>query len=1145
MADDLFLCKKMVNRKHFITVFASLIFLTLICVSSVSAEFNFAGYTKYQNGTNMSNVNVSLEVTYWSGSGAPSEIIALSNLSDSNGFFNLTINDTWDNSSYMYNPSIVKYNGTSGTGAYAEYIGQSLPSFDGFMFADLGAITFYLKQAINIDLSVIGNTHEGDAISYSNSYSLGEDYKTGFDVVNESSLYGLMYPNKALTYSYVNNSDCLVILNSSRASNTTFCNLNITNIVDLERYNWGSGAGQNDTYYFVNNTRIERCFVNTGSLSCVENITFSELGYSAVNYSSVQGITIGAKTGDNTYLFVSGVNSSGDHIVGKFYPNLTYVESYSITYGGAGKMSTNNGYGNIYFTTNNSGLYQLYYCYLDSYEDLTCGPDSTFANFSVGEIVTGISSFGSQLTFASGVSKNMTLLSTETNSYQFMYQVKDSRLGYSVKEEWNNPLDSVSFSLPVGRNYSLMIYPRNGPSFPATLDLNSLAVGSNISLGNRNATISSVGGGLYVNLSNANMSLEFNQLPGYIKWNASASEQNFTNLTIIAYLFEGGNMVYKGGTLPANMGQWQTNRVTDSYNLTTGRFNMTLPASVLGTDLLLFATSSVNNSGTLVYYGGFKSVSLTYGESATETNFTLYPLVGQDTNITIGYETQTDASRFLTKQRKFNVTANGSAVSQAHVEIEIDYSSFSGSNISFSWMAPVGTGDGGVFYLPVFNNSIKSIQIFSSNYAPLKKKISQSELQQDMVYINLSAFENKNPNGEELNDSLIEMMIYINKDDGSCSVPYPDLSCYPFDPESDEEVNPFGLVLGGGKLDFEIKKTDSNITVRYINVDLLASGPPDAIFDEAGNSSEGGLEEAWRFGSLGPEIYDYVLIGIPYNTTAITSSITALVNITKFYGESWDAPEWEMGVNGTSALDGTEYEDYKEGDYVDYTDGGGASCSTTDSDLSQSLCYRNTTLGMLWFKIPHFSGIGPNIVGNSISNDENNNNNGGGGGGSGAAGLITYTASNEQFSQGYTKVLVKGEKIKFSVSNQSHTVTLNNLTTNSAIIIVNSTPQTATLLIGESKKFDVDNDKYYDLLVKLNSIANSRANLTVLGLHEMMYTNDQGLQNKGGEKDSEGSGSDLADDPDKVSSQLILAIVIVAIIIVAVILIIFYFRRKR
>jgi hypothetical protein len=1083
-----FTSKKMVKINQFYIICIFIIFLTLVSISLASAEFNFAGYTKYQNGTNMSNANISLRVTYWDGDGPPTTITTLSNLSDSNGFFNLTINDTYDNSSYQYLPSIIRYNGTAGTGAYAEYIGQSLPSFDGRMFSDLGAITFYLKQAINIDLSVVGNTHSGSELVYSNSLSLGADYGTGFDVVNESQLYNLVGNNRTLTYSYINDSDCLVILNSSRALNLTFCDLNITNIVDLERYNWGQSVlNQNNSYYFANNSHLMQCYTdNDRTMRCTNSVALP----AAINYTAISGIGIGAKNSQYTYLYVSGVNSSGSHIVGKFYPNLTYVNSYSISYGGAGKISTSNGYGNLYFATNNSGLYQLYYCYLagqDNEANVECGPDSTFANFTEGEIVTGISNFGNQLTYASSVSKNMTYISTDTEDYQFMYQVKDTRLGYSVKQEWNSPLDSVGFSLPAGRNYSLMIYPSNGPAFPATLDLNNLEAGNNISLGNRNATITSVGGGLYVNFSNANLSLEFAQLPGYIKWNNSITEQNFTNLTVLAYLLEGGNMVYKGGTLPNNMGaRWKggDEAVYDSFNLTTGRYNMSLPASVLGANLLLFATGYVNNSGTLVYYGGFKSVTLRYGESAAETNFTLYPLIGQESNITIGYETQSDASKFLTKQKSFSITANGSAVSQAHVEVELDYSSFSGSNLSFSWMAPVSSGDAGIFKIPVFNSTIKSIQVFSSNYAPLKKKISQSDLQQDIVYINLSEFENKNPDGEAINDSIIDLMIYINKDDGSCSVPYPDASCYPFDPESEEEINPFGLVLGGGKLDFEIKKIDNNITVRYINVDLLASGPPDAVFDEAANSSEGGLEEAWRFGSLGPEIYDYVLIGIPYNTTAITSSFNAVINITKFYGESWSAPEWEMGVNGTGALDGTDYEDYTGTDYDNYTDGSGALCSTDDSDLSESLCYRNVSDGMLWFKIPHFSGIGPEIVGAAIDEGDDSGDDSGGGGGDDSGGIIgfwtlTSAITPSQFSSGHAINLSAHTRASVNISNALHHVGVISVTNTTATINISSNPIQATLNLGEEKKFDIDGNNNYDISIKLLGITSGSASLLI------------------------------------------------------------------
>src|SRR3989344_2044323 len=54
-----------------------------------------------------------------------------------------------------------------------------------------------------------------------------------------------------------------------------------------------------------------------------------------------------------------------------------------------------------------------------------------------------------------------------------------------------------------------------------------------------------------------------------------------------------------------------------------------------------------------------------------------------------------------------------------------------------------------------------------------------------------------------------------------------------------------------------------------------------------------------------------------------------------------------------------------------------------------------------------------------------------------------------------------------------------------ATINVSSTSQQAVFNIGDEKKFEVNDDDYYDLLIKLNSITpNSRANLTITYLHE-------------------------------------------------------------
>jgi hypothetical protein len=60
------------------------------------------------------------------------------------------------------------------------------------------------------------------------------------------------------------------------------------------------------------------------------------------------------------------------------------------------------------------------------------------------------------------------------------------------------------------------------------------------------------------------------------------------------------------------------------------------------------------------------------------------------------------------------------------------------------------------------------------------------------------------------------------------------------------------------------------------------------------------------------------------------------------------------------------------------------------------------------------------------------------------------------------------------------------VSSNSVTINVSSDPQSATLNVGETKKFEINEDGYYDISVKLNDMENSKANLTVMYLHEKM-----------------------------------------------------------
>jgi len=113
---------------------------------------------------------------------------------------------------------------------------------------------------------------------------------------------------------------------------------------------------------------------------------------------------------------------------------------------------------------------------------------------------------------------------------------------------------------------------------------------------------------------------------------------------------------------------------------------------------------------------------------------------------------------------------------------------------------------------------------------------------------------------------------------------------------------------------------------------------------------------------------------------------------------------------------------------------------------------------------------------------------GGGTGGSGGSSRVTgatYTLRGEyQLITGYTNQLKSGDQINFSLNQTAHLLQVASVSATSASITVSSTPQTATLLIGETKKFDVTNDDYYDLSVKLNSISSNKANLTLNKINE-------------------------------------------------------------
>ena len=88
-------------------------------------------------------------------------------------------------------------------------------------------------------------------------------------------------------------------------------------------------------------------------------------------------------------------------------------------------------------------------------------------------------------------------------------------------------------------------------------------------------------------------------------------------------------------------------------------------------------------------------------------------------------------------------------------------------------------------------------------------------------------------------------------------------------------------------------------------------------------------------------------------------------------------------------------------------------------------------------------------------------------------------------SEGYNLVLSDNTGYFFALSNsEKHLLQVDNTTENSAYITVRSSPVTFLLNVGQSINLNLSSPAYYDTNVRLNSIKNSLANITIKEINE-------------------------------------------------------------
>lgn len=730
-------------------------------------------------------------------------------------------------------------------------------------------------------------------------------------------------------------------------------------------------------------------------------------------------------------------------------------------------------------------------------------------------------------------------------------QIKDAKLGYPVYCTPGQVGVQYFCSVARNRNYSIMVYPSSGSSeqfVPVSFNWNNFYASSNYNvtdnLGTNFSTYNSTSRTLHKQF---NVTESYAGITGYVQNTTTVqnttARNSWANLTIVPFLLEPGNMIFMSyGTLPYNASAWRSQ--TDFYNFTDGFYNITVPYSKAETiNYLLFA--SAQNS---TFYGGYKNITVT---GNAQHNVSLYGLLGDSNHINMSKSTG-GVYQVSTKRQPFNLlnSTNSSLSMSAHVEATVDYTNYGATE--FTFMEELSSQSS--FSLPLLNvTGVKEINIYSPTYAP-KRVGTKSAIQ--ILSNNNITIKTFSPGGigSALTSSSVNLYAYVSN--SSCDIPSPPASCLLTNftmATAPQRMLP--IIIGGGKI--SLRMSYSGISVHYVNVDMLASGPPDADFDSSTPSSRSSsaFDAAMRFGSQGPTIYDYVLVSVPYTETAgsgLNDSAQVNVSVPVLYDEDWH-PIWNTTANGTSSANlAGNYSHYSQ-----HQNGWGnlttpSICNPRNLSLASQInstvpCNIDNSSNTLWIRIPHFSGTGITASGSLVpaaaaSEDDSS------GGSTGAVDspwTSTIQITNEQFSSGYTRELNLRHRIKYLINSSSHYVGLVAITSSQATINISSTPQQAVFNIGDEKRFEVSGDNFYDLLVKLNSINNSKANITIQSIREeitIVAPLDEATQDSEG---ADGTVSDILEGTKNILKSWIFWGVVGAIIIVAGLLIFFLFFKKK
>jgi len=518
-------------------------------------------------------------------------------------------------------------------------------------------------------------------------------------------------------------------------------------------------------------------------------------------------------------------------------------------------------------------------------------------------------------TLRSGSLINFTMYNSSGQDMVFCGYIKDKRLEWPLDEWIDMPASSDCVMnrqvyVPQGRNYTVTVWsnvsPPRGQFIPA----------DNISTGIYNYRVNSTT--TLVNLT------------GFL---VNSTPVSFTRVR--AYWLMGGEDIHLDGNLD---GSWAVKRVDAN-----GTYGHEVPSN---TELLVCGYA---NSSATAYYGGCTNISI----GATDVpniNISLSLLAGA---YSTAAEPNTSKVIFDFYKRSFNGTDDilGSAGS-GFVKIKTTY-----GGRAFWW--GLDTNATSSLRLPIQNNSNISIKMYLSNTPP--RQIDFNGVISNKLNLTLQAMDQMVDDQGAALDAVAPVFYRSNS---TCDSPTAPAGCILLSFSNTTAFNPFQLMTLGGNISVRLT-LPSGVILHYVGVDILAGSPDMHKPSQTANNTKGGssVSEVWAFGGLIPrEMYQKVLVGVPYNTSLVSESNDFKLSVAKLYTidsegtwtENWDGT---TNANGTSVP--TEYQDYAEyGNGMFNVSKGGILCSKTNTS---SNCYVDLANNFVWFTLDHFSALGPQI----------------------------------------------------------------------------------------------------------------------------------------------------------------------------------------